>query len=131
MSWDAFLEVASATRMQGIELYDIGRDLFKGKASPTNPERAASVRRELISGKLSVPCINTVKDFTAPDFMKEFEACMTVAINLGISFVGIHTNAEDPELLRTCAKGLLSRMQNKSVVALVRPSARFPESFCR
>ena len=30
MSWDAFLEVASATRMQGIELYDIGRDLFKG-----------------------------------------------------------------------------------------------------
>ena len=71
MSWDAFLEVASATRMQGIELYDIGRDLFKGKASPTNPERAASVRRELISGKLSVPCINTVKDFTAPEFMKE------------------------------------------------------------
>ncbi len=105
MSWDAFLEVASATRMQGIELYDIGRDLFKGKTSPTNPERAASVRRELISKKLSVPCINTVKDFTDPDFMKEFEACMTVAINLGISFVGIHTNAEDPELLRTCAKG--------------------------
>ena len=125
MSWDAFLEVASATRMQGIELYDIGRDLFKGKASPTNPERAASVRRELISGKLSVPCINTVKDFTAPDFMKEFEACMTVAINLGISFVGIHTNAEDPELLQTCAKGILSRMRSTSVVALVETEGTF------
>ena len=53
-SWDEFREVAGATHMQGIELYNIEGKMFEGKASPTNPERAAYVRRSLINAVQSV-----------------------------------------------------------------------------
>ena len=69
MSWDEFCDVAEATRMQGIELYDIQGPVFRGKTSPSNPERAASTRRYLISKNLRIPCVNTVNDFT--NFIQE------------------------------------------------------------
>ncbi len=118
-SWDEFLEVAGATHMQGIELYNIEGKMFEGKASPSNPERAAYVRRELVNMGLTIPSINTVRDFTNPDFMTEFEKCAAVAVNLGIENIGIHTVSEDQELAEACVRKILEKVEGKPLTVLV------------
>ncbi|MEE3456688.1 MAG: AMP-binding protein [Lachnospiraceae bacterium] len=118
-SWDEFLEVAGATHMQGIELYNIEGKMFEGKGSPSNPERAAYVRRELVNMGLTIPSINTVRDFTNPDFMTEFEKCAAVAVNLGIENIGIHTVSEDQELAEACVRKILEKVEGKPLTVLV------------
>ena len=117
-SWDEFLEVAGATHMQGIELYNIEGKMFEGKGSPSNPERAAYVRRELVNMGLTIPSINTVRDFTNPDFMTEFEKCAAVAVNLGIENIGIHTVSEDQELAEACVRKILEKVEGKPLTVL-------------
>ena len=118
-SWDEFLEVAGATHMQGIELYNIEGKMFEGKGSPSNPERAAYVRRELVNAGLAIPSVNTVRDFTNPDFMMEFEKCAAVAVNLGIENIGIHTVSEDQELAEACVRKILEKVEGKPLTVLV------------
>ncbi|MBR7015863.1 MAG: AMP-binding protein [Lachnospiraceae bacterium] len=118
-SWDEFLEVAGVTHMQGIELYNIEGKMFEGKGSPSNPERAAYVRRELVNMGLTIPSINTVRDFTNPDFMTEFEKCAAVAVNLGIENIGIHTVSEDQELAEACVRKILEKVEGKPLTVLV------------
>ncbi len=118
-SWDEFLEVAGATHMQGIELYNIEGKMFEGKGSPSNPERAAYVRRELVNMGLTIPSINTVRDFTNPDFMTEFEKCAAVAVNLGIENIGIHTVSENQELAEACVRKILEKVEGKPLTVLV------------
>ncbi len=118
-NWDQLREAAVSARMQGIEFYNIEGKLFEGKGSPANPERAAYVRRHLVSDGLAVPCIGTVRDFTNPAFMNEFEKCAAVAVNLGIPNIGIHTVAEDQELAEACVREILKKVENKPVTVLV------------
>ena len=118
-SWDEFLEVAGVTHMQGIELYNIEGKMFEGKGSPSNPERAAYVRRELVNAGLAIPSVNTVRDFTNPDFMMEFEKCAAVAVNLGIENIGIHTVSEDQELAEACVREILAKVEGKPLTVLV------------
>ena len=118
-SWDEFLEVAGVTHMQGIELYNIEGKMFEGKGSPSNPERAAYVRRELVNAGLAIPSVNTVRDFTNPDFMMEFEKCAAVAVNLGIENIGIHTVSEDQELAEACVRKILEKVEGKPLTVLV------------
>ena len=119
MSWDEFCDVAEATRMQGIELYDLQGPVFRGKASPSNPERAASTRRYLISKNLKIPCVNTVNDFTAPEFIREFNECVTVALNLGIEFIGIHTKNANIDEAAEALSMILDIVGERKVAVLV------------
>ena len=118
-SWDELLEVTQETHLQGIELYNIEGKIFEGKASPVNPELSAIVRRSLAERGLEIPSILTVRDFTDPEFMNEFEKCAAAAINLGIANIGIHTRALDPELCEICLRGLLDRVADRPVTVLV------------
>ena len=128
MSWDEYCSVAVYTRMQGIELYDIHGPVFRGKGSPANPERAASVRRHLIADHLQLPCINTVNDFTAPEFIGEFRECLTVAVNLGISCIGIHTAEADAEKCMEPLGVLLELVGEKPVTVLVETADAYADT---
>ena len=119
MSWDEFCDVAEATRMQGIELYDIQGPVFRGKTSPSNPERAAATRRYLISKSLQIPCVNTVNDFTTPEFIREFNECVTVALNLGIEFIGIHTKNANMDEAAEALSMILDIVGERKVTVLV------------
>ena len=119
ISWDEFCDVAVYTRMQGIELYDIQGPLFQGKASPANPERAASVRRNVIGKGLHLPCINTVNDFTSPAFAREFSDCLELAVNLGIENIGIHTEEADMEKAVEALACVREALGNRPVSVLV------------
>ena len=100
-NWSDYISAAVDARLKGIELYNINGPVFQGKRSPSNPEMAASTRRYLTNEGLSLPCISTVSDFTAPAFAQELRECIEVAVNLGISNIGMHTYCEDQD---TCEK---------------------------
>ena len=95
LSWDELCDAAGCTRLKGIELFDIRSGLFQGKNGPANPERAASVRRNLTSRGLHIPCIEAAADFTSEQFAGEFAACLELAVNLGISYIAIRTEEKD------------------------------------
>ena len=113
LGWDEFCAVAEGTRMQGIELYDIKSPVFQGKSSPANPDRAAGVRRNLISLGLEIPCISTVLGLTEPGFLWEFDECLETAMNLGIPCVSVHAAADDDEENARVLSGLLERTRER------------------
>jgi fatty-acyl-CoA synthase len=106
--WADFVNTAVDARMKGIELYDIMGPVFQGKNNPANPELAKSIRRQLSNQGISIPCINTVGDFTMPGFEREFRECISLAINLGIPNVGIHTACLEQD---QCAEAISRYME--------------------
>ena len=95
IEWQEFCDVAKDTKMKGVEMYDLESPIFRGKSTPTNPEYASATRRHLQNAELSIPCIDTVADFTDADFLSEFTEAMEVAVNLGIPSISVHTNSDD------------------------------------
>ena len=95
IEWQEFCDVAKDTKMKGVEMYDLESPIFRGKSTPTNPEYASATRRHLQNAELSIPCIDTVADFTDADFLSEFTEAMEVAVNLGIPSISVHTTSAD------------------------------------
>ena len=93
--WNDFCQVALETRMQGIELYDIAGPVFRGKQSPTNPELSQGIRRFLSNQGLKLSCLAARGDFSDRDFLSELSRCVETAVNLGISYISLHTQSED------------------------------------
>ncbi|MBQ1544468.1 MAG: AMP-binding protein, partial [Clostridia bacterium] len=127
-SFQDFCTVAFDVRMKGIELYDIQGELFAGKDSPANPERAAATRRHLQNQGLSLPCLTTVGDFTDPDFTLELNQCISVAVNLGIPNVAIHTGNDNQEENATVLAQLLERVSGKKVSLLVESTGPYADT---
>ena len=128
LGWDEFCAVAEGTRMQGIELYNIKSPVFQGKSSPANPDRAAGVRRNLISLGLEIPCISTVLGLTEPGFLWEFDECLETAMNLGIPCVSVHAAADDDEENARVLSGLLERTRERPVTLLVETCAAYADT---
>ncbi len=95
LTWPEAVAAALDAKLAGVELYDVGGAMFQGKSSPTNPELAAATRRHLTNQGLSLPCVDTVGDFTDQRFVDELAECVEVAVNLGAPCVGIHTDSDN------------------------------------
>ena len=109
LSWNELCAAAVDARLQGIEPYDIAGPVFRGKGGPANPELAGATRRGLINQGLSLPCVDTVGDFTDPDFPRELDAAVQLAANLGAPCVGIHTSCDSQT---ACAERLARLMES-------------------
>ncbi len=127
-TWEEFCDVAVCTRMQGIELFDIRGPVFQGKTSPVNPDRSASVRRDLIGRGLSIPCIGTVRDFTDPAFPDEFSECLEAAVNLGSDYIAIHTEETDQDVCGAALGRLLGTVEDTPVTILVETAGALGET---
>ncbi len=127
-SWDDFMDIAKDTGMKGIEIYDVANPIFAGKNSPTNPERAGSVRRRLMNMGLTVPSLSTVGDFTDTDFVQELTECIEVAVNLGIENITIHTRCEDQEVAAECVSYLLKIVGDAPVSLLVETTRAYADT---
>ncbi len=128
MKWADFCDVAGETHVTGIELHNIEGPLFQGKSSPTNPELAASARRDLINRGLSIPCIDTVGDFTSSGFLREMRESIEVAVNLGAPYVGIHTSETDPDFCEKMLREILALVGDAKVTVLIETTGELADT---
>ena len=128
MSWQNACSIARSVSMQGIELFDLGSPVFRGKNSPANPELAAITRRELINLNLQIPCVDTREDFTSLEFADEIRECLDVCVNLGIPYICIHTESGDDVLCMEKLTRLLDLVGNSPVSLLVESSGRYSDT---
>ncbi len=128
LSWEEFCVSAVSARMQGIDMYGLQGPVFQGKTSPTNPERAASVRRSLLRQGLEIPCVETARDLTDPAFDDEFAQCLETAVNLGVRCVSVHTNCEDDDQNAELLSSLLKKTGDAPVTVLVETAGPYADS---
>ena len=127
-NWSEFCAVAKDVRLQGVELYDINGPVFQGKSSPANPELAAVTRRGLINQGLTVPCVDTVADFTGPEFPRELDECLELAVNLGIDYIGIHTDNDNQSACAERLSQVLEQVGEKPVSLLIETTGAYADS---
>ena len=113
IEWQEFCDVAKDTKMKGVEMYDLESPIFRGKSTPTNPEYASATRRHLQNAELSIPCIDTVADFTDADFLSEFTEAMEVAVNLGIPSISVHTTSADHDTNVEALAGVVGELSHR------------------
>ncbi|MBR7189267.1 MAG: TIM barrel protein, partial [Clostridia bacterium] len=128
LGWSDVCAAALDARLQGIELFDVDGPVFRGKSSPTNPELAAATRRHLTNQGLSLPCVDTVGDFTDPGFDRELSECVEVAVNLGIPNIGIHTSCESQAACAERIGRLLEAVAGKPVSLLVATTGAYADT---
>ena len=127
-TWNDFCATAVEVGLSGVEVCDVRGEVFSGKDSPANPELAAATRRSLIRQKLTIPMVDTAKDFTDPDFDAEFEEAFRLAENLGISNIGIHTSCEDRKICADHIHGMLERIADHPVSLLIESTGPYADT---
>ena len=128
MTFDELCMAALDARLKGLELCDIQSELFRGKSSPANPALAAATRRRLTNRGLSIPCVDTAGDFTDPNFFDELTQCITLARNLGVEHVGIHTDADNQGACAERIGQLLPLLGDEKITLLVETTGAYADT---
>ncbi len=117
LTWAELCGAAFQMRLQGIELCDA--PALQGKHSPANPELSAKTRRDLLEKGLSIPCVDTVGDFTNPDFPAELTRSAELCVNLGIPYIVLHTDTDNQAACAERLGQLIGMVADKRVTMLV------------
>ena len=128
LTWPQALGAALDAKLAGVELYDVNGPMFQGKSSPTNPELAAATRRSLTNQGLSLPCVDSVGDFTDQRFVDELAECVEVAVNLGVPYVGVHTDEGNQAACVERVARLLDVVGDKPVTLLVATTGAYADT---
>ena len=126
--WNELCAAAKDVKLQGVEMYDVNGPMFAGKSSPANPELAAVTRRALVNQGLSVPCVDTVADLTGPEFPRELQECLELAVNLGIDFIGVHTDNDNQSACAERLSQVLEQVGDKPVSLLIETTGAYADS---
>ncbi|MBQ8111258.1 MAG: AMP-binding protein [Clostridia bacterium] len=128
LSWNDCLAAAIDAKLGGVELYDLNGAMFAGKGSPANPELAAATRRHLTNRGLSLPCVDTVGDFTDQAFAAELSECVEVAVNLGAPCVAIHTDCDNQAACVERLERLMEVLGDAPVTLLVATTGAYADT---
>ncbi len=128
LAWPEAVAAAIDAKLCGLELWDVNGAMFAGKGSPTNPELAAATRRSLTNQGLSLPCVDTVGDFTDQRFVDELAECLEVAVNLGVRYVSIHTDEANQAACVERMARLLEIVGDKPVTLLVATTGAYADT---
>ena len=95
-SWTDYCLTAKEYRFQGIEIYDIHREMFSGKNGPLTNAMLSDTNRRLIDMGIEIPCIDCACNFADPDHMDEncrdVERHIEVASALGAPYVRVRAD---------------------------------------
>ncbi|MBR0462963.1 MAG: AMP-binding protein [Clostridia bacterium] len=128
IDWDTQCETAIASGLNGIELGNITSPLYREKTSPTNPEMAAATRRHLAQMGLQIPQIEVESDMTSPDFDEELRQCIDTALDLGVSYIGMHTACDDMAAVERILDSVLKRIEDTKIIVLVETTGQFSDT---
>lgn len=119
LDWPLACQAAAAAKLHGVELDSVRNPALTVRNSPTNPELALPARRQLAAMDLTIPCIGTAADLTAPDAADEITAAAVAAGNLLSPYVAVHTACGDEERIIACLKPLLPLAEKNKTVLLL------------
>ena len=117
--WAGFCTAAAETRLQGVEMDSVQNPIFCIRTSPTNPELALSVKRSLTRQDLSIPCIGTDVDFTAPEATAVIQNTIAVAQNLSVPYVVLATACTDLDAVAQALAPYVAEAERAGVVLLL------------
>ena len=124
--WPDSCAAAAETKIQAVEMDSVQNPIFCTRTSPTNPELALSVKRSLTRKDLSIPCIGTAVDFSAPEAASVIRDTIAVARNLSVPYVVLSTVLSTlyntfltPAILNFAMGYGFDRMTNQEIVAML------------
>ncbi|MBE6696516.1 MAG: AMP-dependent synthetase [Ruminococcaceae bacterium] len=134
-SFDEFCEIAKELRFSGIELHNVKNELFTGSDSAFCDYLSSATLRKLYEKKLSIPCIDSICDFSDESqkelAREEIEECIRIADNLHIPYIRLHATKNEENSLNY-VEGFLSELLPKAeragVTLLLETSGLFCDS---
>lgn len=96
--WRDFYSMAKDLGFDGIELHNVGDDLFEGRNAPFSMQELPRTARRLRELGLSIPCIDAVCNMA--DASKLTENCIdtedfiAIASKLGTPYIRIYASAQ-------------------------------------
>ena len=117
--WSGFCAAAAETKLQGVEMDSVQNPIFCSRTSPTNPELALSVKRNLTRQDLTIPCIGTDVDFTAPEAAAVIQNTIAVAQNLSVPYVVLSTASTDADAAAAALAPYVAEAERAGVVVLL------------
>ncbi|MCR5484845.1 MAG: AMP-binding protein, partial [Clostridiales bacterium] len=98
-SWREFYSLAKDLGFDGIEIHNVGSDVFGGRENPFSDAFLAETARKMRELDLKIPCIDTVCDIA--DMSKLTENCVEIeenieaAVALGSPYIRIYASKQD------------------------------------
>jgi len=118
MDWGQFCTAAVDAKLSGLEI-DSENPLLATRNSPTNPELAVAVRRQLAGQGLSIPCVGVEADLTSQEADGEIEGAVETARNLLIPYVVLHTACADIQAVEDRLAPFVAQAEKAGVMLLL------------
>ena len=120
INWDRFLDVAEEMDFSGIEVYKlIGNKELYVKGGVFNQYNIAATTRQLRDRKLSIPVFDGNYDITDPQSIEDIRKIIDIASYMRVDYVGIGTDTENEDAIKSAISELLPEAKQKRVTLLV------------
>ena len=131
LTWDDMMTIAEELGFNGIEAYNIQKnEELTGKGGVFHKYNTASTARALHNKKLTIPCLDSSCDISAPG-EEESETILTLletAKNLGVPYVSVRARKDDMDRCIAVLEQLLPEAKERDVKILVKTCDIFADT---
>lgn len=124
-SFKELLDSAAENKFGGIEIYNAvkNKELFE-KDGPFHKYNVASTRRDMLSRKLSIPCLDTSCDLSSEDesVFQTLKETVYLANTIGVPFVSAWAEKDAGEVIHNNLSRILPLAVENNVTVLVKTS---------
>ena len=129
-SWDEALDLASEMDFSGVELYNIQTvPALTERGGAFHKYNVAATVRALRDRKLSIPCLDTSCDVSAPnDCVPTLRSLLTLAAEARVPYVSAIAHEDDEALVRERLDQLLPVAEQSGVTLLLKTSGIYADT---
>ncbi len=120
ITWDELLNIAVEMDFSGIEVYKlIGEKGLYVKGEAFNRYNIAETTRRLKDLKISIPVFDGSYDLTKAEAIEDIKKIIDVAGYMRVEYVGIGTDTEDEDAIKSAIAQVLPAAKEKNVTLLI------------
>ncbi len=134
-SFEALCDMAKELRFSGVELHNIGGELFTGDDSAFALHKMVSTVRTLRESQMEIPCIDSITDPADPaaaeEANREILSCITYAKNLHIPYIRLHMKKNGDgslDYVESFLRAILPTAEEAGVTLLIETSGLFSDT---
>lgn len=131
LTWDHMMTMAEDLGFRGIEVYNIDKQgELTGKGGVFHKYNTAATARELHNKKLTIPCLDSSHNLTAPgdEEIEAVTALLETAKNLGVPYISVRAREDDMERCIEVLEQLLPIAEAADVKILVKTCDIFADT---